>query len=137
MSDKMKMPSLSIALGVQRRNKKPMMAKGGAVAPMSASMDADEHYDSIADAIMAKKRKAKMAEGGMVDIDENAEESSANPNTYDDQNELAAMKENYDSDMDGISQPMDSNEMGDELSDEDSHDMVSMIRKKMKTKKGM
>lgn len=129
--------SLAIAYSIQRKNK-PKMAHGGPVSPMSASpSDTEEHYESIADAILAKKRKAKFADGGMVDLDENAEEASANPNTYDDQNELAAMKENYDEGMDGVIDPMDSNEHGDELSDEDSHDMVDSIRKKYKAKKGM
>lgn len=103
-------------------------AEGGEISPEDEEMD--EHHSSIAAAIMAKRRK--MAEGGSVNIDSNAEEQ---PNDYYSQNQ-AALKENYDSDMDGVSQPMDSNEHGHELSDEDAHDMVSAIRRKMKSMRG-
>lgn len=96
--------------------------------------DADDHYDSIADAILAKKRKAKMmAEGGEVDLEANSEES---PNEEDQMSFEANGKEQYDLDQ-LDSQPMDSNEMGHDLPDEDEHDMVSAIRKKMKLRKGM
>jgi hypothetical protein len=90
----------------------------------------DEQYDSIAAAIMAKKRK-KMADGGMVDIDENAEEQ---PNMYYSRNQ-EALKENYDSNFDDVSQPMDSNEHDITLEDEDQHDRVSRIRSKMNVKR--
>lgn len=124
-------------------------AEGGSVHREEDMQPMDEeemeHHASVAAAIMAKKQRqmqldsgsvdeddAEMyAEGGMVDIDSNAEES---PNSYYKQNR-AALKENYDSDMDDVSQPMDSNEHGDELSDEDSHDMVSSIRRKMSMKR--
>lgn len=106
----------------------------------------DEHYDSLAAAIMAKHRKMAaqmsgskdeddaemMADGGMVDIEENGEEM---PNKYYHQNE-AALKENYDEDMEDVSQPQDSNEEGDMREDEseNKHDMVSQIRAKNKAK---
>lgn len=98
-------------------------AKGGMI---DDEMDMD-HEDSIAAAIMARKDRM-MAEGGQVDIDSNNEEQ---PNGYYEQNEDAVLKENYDKDMDDMSQPMDSNEHGHELSDEDAHDMVSKIRSVM------
>jgi hypothetical protein len=89
-----------------------------------------EHDASIAAAIMAKRKR--MADGGMVDLDLNAMEQ---PNDFDELNE-AALKENYDEDMHDVSQPMDSNEHGDEI-DSDDHDMVSIIRRKMKLKSPM
>lgn len=92
----------------------------------------EEHHNSIAAAIMARKERKMMAEGGMVDIDENNEEQ---PNSFYKQNEDAALKENYDSDFDSISEPMDSNEHGDHLSDEDAHDMISRIRSRMHMKR--
>jgi len=88
----------------------------------------EENHASVASAIMARQ---KYADGGMVDIDENAEEQ---PNGYYARNEDAALKENYDSDMDGVSEPDDSNEHGDVLSDEDAHDMISRIMARMKRK---
>ena len=111
------------------RNIKPKM-KGLAEGGM-AEMDED-HHDSLAAAIMAKRKM--IADGGMVDIDENAEEQ---PNGYYHQNEDAALKENYDSDMDDVSQPQDSNLKGDmrEMDESDPHDMVGSIRKRMKSRK--
>lgn len=87
-----------------------------------------EHAASIAGAIMAKRRSAKMmAEGGMVDIESNGMEE-ADP--MDDMNE-DALKENYDEELSDMDQPMDSNEHSEDI-DEDKHDMVSAIRAKMK-----
>lgn len=89
----------------------------------------EEHHASIAAAIMAKDREM-YADGGQVDIEMNAEEE---PNQYYHQNEDAALKENYDSDMKDMCQPMDSNEHADEResSEENEHDMVSRIRSRM------
>lgn len=98
--------------------------------------EAEGHYDSVSEAIMAKKRKAKMmAEGGMVDLDENAMEE---PNNLDDMNYEALKKENYAEEhgLSAMGSPEDSNEHGDELEDADAHDMVDSIRKKMKAKRG-
>lgn len=109
----------------------------------------EDHHDSITAAIMAKRDRmhamidsgsmdmdhaVKMADGGEVDLDMNAEE---HPNDYYHQNEGAALKENYDSDMDDVSQPMDSNEMGDEREDESENkkDMISTIRSRMMSKR--
>lgn len=102
-----------------------MLADGGMINHDEVE---DDLHDSIAAAIMAKKDRMKMAEGGQVDLDSNAEEQ---PNSYYHQNEDAALKENYDEGMDNLKQPMDSNEHGHELSDEDAHDLVSKIRMKM------
>ena len=97
-------------------------AKGGEV---------EDHYDSIADAILAKKRKAKMmADGGQVSLEDNSREDL---NNEDDMSFEAGLKEQYD-DSQISAQPSDSNEHGHVLADEDSHDMVDSIRKKMKLK---
>lgn len=89
---------------------------------------------SMAQAIMRKRKM--MAEGGSVDIGSNGKEDPANPNGYDDQNEEAGLKELYD-DSQLMSDPMDSNEHGDILEDEDKDDgrMVSSIRKKLMSRR--
>lgn len=105
----------------------------------------EEHHDSIASAIMARKDREKamhgadsdsdiehnLAEGGQVDLEENSMEQ---PNDYYSRNK-AALKENYDSDLEDVAQPMYSNEHGHELSDEDAHDMISSIRRKIAQKR--
>lgn len=122
--------SLAIAYSTQRMAKKKHMAAGGTVQSGSPDMnyakggEVDSHYDSIADAIMRKK---KYAEGGQVEPDNMETPASLSP--YDDDNYDAVMKELYEEDMED--QPMDSNEKGDEI-DSDKHDMVSQIRKRMK-----
>ena len=105
--------------------------------------------DSIAETIMRK-----MANGGMVDLEHNSEEE---PNQYYDANEDTANEEQYD-DSQISAQPENSNEKGDEREkkkedhlgradglftfpkedseEEDEHDMVSAIRKKVQAKKG-
>lgn len=120
-----------------------MMAEGGEVDG-GAEMEMD-HHDSIAAAIMTRRDRLKaeidsgahdldeavrMAEGGMVDIDSNAEEQG---NGYYARNQ-AILKENYDSDLDDVSQPEDSNEHGHEI-DSDKHDMIDSIRKKVAAKR--
>lgn len=92
-----------------------------------------EHHSSIAAAIMDRKAKM-MAEGGEVDLDENSMEQ---PNSFYHQNEDAALKENYDSSMEDVSEPEDSNMHGDTLTDEDAHDMVSRIMKRAMRKSPM
>lgn len=105
-------------------NKMPMLAEGGLLDEESEI----EHAASIAAAIMAKRKR--MAEGGMVDLAQNAEEE---PNNEDQMSFEALKKENYsESDgLDQLDQPEDSNLHGDDI-DSDKHDMVSAIRKKMK-----
>jgi hypothetical protein len=91
----------------------------------------DERPASIVAAIMSKRKK--FADGGMVDLDENAKEDK---NNLDDDNYGALKKENYSekSGLDDLDEPSDSNEQGDDLEDEDSHDMISSIRSKMNKK---
>jgi hypothetical protein len=123
-SDGISQPEQSAPKGTIKRN--PMTdeipnrygyAEGGEV----------EHFDSVAEAIRHKMKMKKMAEGGMVDIEENNEEQ---PNAYYHADE-AALKENYDQDFEDMTQPHDSNLQSDEI-EHDKHDMISAIRHKMK-----
>lgn len=100
------------------------LAEGGEIDHDEEMLD---HAASIASAIMAKRR---MANGGQVDIEENNEEM---PNPFDELNE-AALKENYDSDFEDLTQPDDSNEIDDpsEEAQENRLDKVSAIRRRMK-----
>jgi hypothetical protein len=107
----------------------------------------EEHHDSIAAAIMAKRDRMHAlidsgsldedhavhgyADGGEVDLDFNSMEQ---PNAYYGRNEDDVLKENYDSDMKDVSQPEDSNEHGHEI-DSDDHDMIDQIRSKMKSRR--
>lgn len=120
-------PSLAVAFSMKRKAPKKM-AEGGMVPSTPPPAPMDEENKSIVDAIM-HKNKVKMAEGGMVDLDTNNEEQ---PNGFYDHNEHDALDEDLDSTMDGMSDPMDSNEDSIELEDEDSHDMVSKIMKSHK-----
>lgn len=129
----------------------------------------EEHDDSIAAAIMARRkenthsaasdsdidREMMMAHGGeiMEDADEIHSHDSIYPskssqadlsrNADEDANEEdhlsfnAIRKENYDESdaLAKMDQPMDSNEHGHNLPDEDSHDMVDKIRSKMNKKR--
>lgn len=114
-----------------------MLAEGGELE--------EDHADSICAAIMAKR--AKMADGGIlshdsiyaddssqVDLKRNAQEDA---NEEDQTSFNALRKENYSESegLDQLDQPMDSNEHGHELSDEDAHDMVSRIRSKMNVRR--
>lgn len=124
-------------------------AEGGEIDPMDEEME--EHHASISAAIMAKRAKlhemvasgamdednaaeSMMADGGQVDLDENAMEE---PNGYYERNEHAALKENYDEGMHDATDPMDSNEHGDEreASAENKRDMVSAIRSRMRKRR--
>lgn len=110
---------------------KKRMADGGMIdaEEMDEDQEGEDRDNSVADKIMAKKR---MADGGQVDLEENSEES---PNEEDQMSFEANGKEQYDlSQLD--EQPEDSNEHGHELLDEDSHDMVEKIRRKIKAKRG-
>lgn len=107
-----------------------MMAEGGEVEEMQEEMPMDEedmeHHDSIASAIMSKR--AKYAQGGMVDIESNAQEEESNAA---DEYSEAALKENYDEDFSDMSQPMDSNEHSDDIPS-DKFDRIRQIRAKNK-----
>lgn len=135
--DRISEKDIAIAYGKPNPNEDDdNLSKGGSVKDQHDDSDAEGHYDSIASAIMARKRKAKMmAEGGMVDLDENAQEE---PNNLDDLNYEALKKENYAEEhgLSAMGSPEDSNEDGHDLSDEDKHDMVTMIRRKIKAKRG-
>lgn len=96
-----------------------MKAEGGMVD--EDCMDSADD-GSIASAIMKRR---KMANGGQVDIENNAQEM---PNAMDELNK-AALKENYDEDLMSVSQPMDSNEHGDR------REMIKSIRNKMISKR--
>lgn len=148
--------SLAISYSIQRKNKKKMY-EGGVVSQERAEEDMEpavpmrksermgppedeymsDHFSeggSVADEIMRKKKM--YAEGGEVDLSENAEEE---PNNEDDMSYEALKKENY-SESDGLEaldQPEDSNEKSHEPSDSDEHDMVESIRRKMRAKRGM
>lgn len=116
-------------------------AEGGEVE----EEEAEEQHASLAAAVMAKRRKVMsgadsdsdieqmLAEGGMADIEH--ENNVEQPNGYYEQNEDAALKENYDEDMLDVSQPMNSNLHGDEIPS-DSHDHIDMLRRRMKAKRG-
>lgn len=98
-------------------------------AGMARGGDVQEHYEGIADAIMAKRRRSKMmAEGGMISEDDDSLETPASLSPYDDDNMIAGKKELYDVHQ-LSSQPEDSNLMGDdrEAETENQNDRVSRI----------
>lgn len=86
-----------------------------------------EHAASIASAIMARREAKKMADGGMIDIEENNEEE---PNQFYRLNK-EALDHNFDSDIMDMEQPEDSNEHGDDI-EHDRHDRIAAIRRRMK-----
>ncbi len=90
-----------------------------------------EHHDSIAAAIMAKRGLQKLADGGQVDLKENNQ--MEHPNKYYNQNEDHALDWVAGDEM--PDQPHESNEKGHKLSDEDSHDHIDEMRRRMKAKK--
>lgn len=93
--------------------------------------DEDEKPSSIVEAIIHKRR---MAEGGMVDIEENAEDA---PNGLEALNERAVhgLEGSEREEFSKAGQPEDSNEHGDKLSDEDEHNasMIASIMRKMRS----
>ena len=114
--------------GSSDEEKAAYMADGGMV--YDGHMD-EEPPHSLAEAIMRHRRAKAMADGGMVDLEANSREDK---NNEDDLSYNALLKEQYD-DSQISAQPEDSNEHGHDLSDEDEHDMVPMIRRKMKMKR--
>ncbi len=99
MSDK------SDSLPMAYRAKRAMAPKASLPSPAGIS-DAEEHYSSIADAILRQK---KSADAGEADIQQNGEEAGQAP--YDDMNHDAVMREIYD-DSQLEDQPEDSNMFG-------------------------
>ena len=123
----------------------------------------EEHHNSIAAAIMARRNRlhaeidsgahdldsaVRMADGGEIlshdsIYSDNSDQADLSRNHDEDANEEdqlsfnALRKENYnDSDLD-VENPKDSAEMGDEEEhdSENKHDMVSSIRKRMKSRR--
>lgn len=116
--------ALAIAYSVKK--KAPMSRKAADVAPrkMAEGGEVQEHYESIADAILAKKRQ-------QADLNKNSEEQ---PNQYYKYNEEAGGEEQYD--LDQLSpQPMDSNEHGDPDLEEDKRDFIEEVRRKVMAKR--
>lgn len=111
------------------RNPGTPSAKPDDMRPPKDEYMADHFVEGgIAESIMNKKR---MASGGMVDINENAQESGQTP--YDEDNSTAYKRELYDNDQ-LDPQPMDSNEKGHNLAGDDDYSISSAIRKKMKSR---
>lgn len=125
-----KSQDLAIAYSTQRMAKKKGMAHGGMAKPSH-----EEHYASIADAILKSK---KMADGGMVEDDNMETPASLSP--YDDDNYDAIMKEMYadggmvdDSTPETDEDQIQESSLKDMMDDED--DSVSgNIRKRMKSR---
>jgi hypothetical protein len=112
----------------------PQYAEGGEIDSMEQPQpEADEErHSSIAAAVMSRMKR--MAEGGQVDIEENNEE---HPNSFYERNEDAALKENMDSAFMDMTQPDDSNEMGDEreMKRSDRHDRVGQVLKRIRSRR--
>lgn len=124
----------------ERIRRKRMMAEGGMVpaddAETEKSMDdmkrkKDMSFSDDEGMSMDALKKENYAEGGMVDLDANDEES---PNQYDKMNRKAADAHQYD-DSQISPQPMDSNEHGHMIEDEMDRSIVAAIRRKMSGKK--
>ena len=110
------------AIDEARSQKMKQYAGGGMI-----DSDGKENYKDIVGGIMRKRRH--LADGD-VDLDSNEMEDDASPNSYDRQNRpgrdiFLADDEQLEND------PMDSNEDGDEI-ERDKHDMVALIRHKMR-----
>ncbi len=137
------------AIIVKKEDDEKKMAHGGSIEremDMQPEEAIEEHAASVAASIMAKRRK--MADGGIlshdsiysdrsnqVDLSRNADEDA---NEEDQLSFNALRKENY-SESEGLSQltqPRDSNLIGDEREDQESdkHDRIGAIRKRMKSR---
>jgi hypothetical protein len=133
-----------------------MMADGGMIDEEDESPEEEEeeieHAASIAAEIMARRHREDMyAEGGEIHshdsiYSDDSDQADLSRNADEDANEEDQLsfnslrKENY-SESEGLMQldsPMDSNEHGDEREDAESdpheQDMISSIRRKMKSK---
>lgn len=123
-------PSIAVALSARKAAKRAAPVAAAKAEPELHAADLmpdEERASSIADAILRKRKK--MADGGMVDLDSNSEESA---NVADELNMDALGKEQYDDDQ-LAAQPMDSNEEGDDI-EANRHDMVEAIRRKLRAK---
>jgi len=115
---------------------------GGSIADSSSTSmgPSEDEYDSddwagggsVTDAVMRRRKARMMAEGGQVDLEANSEES---PNMEDQYSFDADKKEQYDLDQADYSK--DDNQIGDDDLPMDENDMVSMIRSKIRAKRGM
>jgi hypothetical protein len=107
-------------------NMRPQFAEGGEV---------DEDGDQTISDVIMKRRREQMNpdQSGMVDLDALSEEE---PNQYVPIDGKVANEMRYD-DSQISPQPENSNQKGDELSDEDEHNesLLSAIRKKMRAKR--
>lgn len=94
----------------------------------------DEDHDFTSDMIESIMKKRKMmAEGGMVDVSENADEEY---NHADQLGFNALRKENY-SESEGLDDlDYDSESKGDDSLPMDEHDMVEAVRKRLRSKRG-
>lgn len=109
-------------------------AKGGEISPEMDEMAENDKPSTVAEHIMMKRADRKrFADGGEVSLEDNSREDK---NNEDDYSFDALLKEQYDDDQ-LDPQPTDSNEHGHELSDEDSHDHIDIMRRKIKARKGM
>lgn len=94
---------------------------------------------SLVDRIMRKRtEKMRFADGGMVDLDDHSHVDEDDQDELDSRNEEIEMRPE-DEDL-GHDDPMDSNEHGDseeeESENEDSKDIISQIRSRMRAKRG-
>lgn len=103
----------------ERIRRKRMLAEGGMVDSNQMGMDAI--------------KKEQYTDGGMVDLDENDEES---PNQYYKMNRKAANAHQYD-DSQIDPQPTDSNEHAHMSEDEHDERIIAAIRRKMAARRGM
>lgn len=121
--------NLAIAYNVQRKARAKHMAAGGMVEDDEESTEMKPM--SVVEAI---RQRQKDVQDSQADLNRNADEDL----NYEDQLSYAAGRQQSYSEEEGLDmldQPEDSNLHADELMDEDSHDMVSKIRAKVRAKK--
>lgn len=113
-----------------------VMAEGGTVDPSPTpkkdqQMNFDDGEGSITEILSDNDDPKKMAEGGMVDSEEDGIEGPATDRSQ----LIAAKKENYSNSGPDFTYS-DSGEKGDSLSDADDNDHISRIISKMRAKRG-
>lgn len=116
--DKPEAKSLSTAYAMKRQNAPMKMAKGGMVD------DSAEHYSSIADAILAKKRERF----DNSDLQNNSHEL---PNFMDTLDEAAVIEPLYDDEMSAFPEEESSKSVDVES---DTNDRIGNMRKRMRAK---